>query len=253
VKWLDLFCGRGCVARGLVAAGHEVIGVDIKPAPNYPGRFYQMDVRDLAMNVSRIFPRPRARTFMGLQVDAIWASPPCLNHTELNTPTDGKGTHPDLIKPTRKFCIESGLPYVIENVPDAPLHAPFELCGCMFGLGVNVNGTRFHLERTRIFETNFPVAPMEHFQHDQLTPVICGIGAHARNRSAAHGGRKSADFTDFVAPRLKRHRWLLGRAFGIDDHDPITCKGITDGIPPIYAQYIATELQAHLETHPWTT
>ena len=41
--------------------------------------------------------------------------------------------------------IHAGVPYVIENVPGAPLRGAFTLCGLSFGLGV---------KRHRLFESN---------------------------------------------------------------------------------------------------
>src|SRR5262245_55327660 len=114
MRVLDLFCGAGLVAVGLIEAGCEVVGVDINPSPRYPGPFLRHDALKLDLRFIRSF-------------DAIWASPPCLKHTRLHASArreeaahgHAETEHPDLIEPTRKLLIESGLPWVIENVPDA--------------------------------------------------------------------------------------------------------------------------------------
>jgi len=54
--------------------------------------------------------------------------------------------YPDLLEPTRKLLIKTGKPYIIENVPGAPLINPTILNGAFFGK---------NLRRTRLFETSF--------------------------------------------------------------------------------------------------
>lgn len=248
MKWLDLFCGAGCVADGIIAAGDEVIGVDIKPNKEwYPGRFICMDALELFQSVGShpydlISMRDGGVWAFGERIDGIWASPPCLRDTPMRHAKGAKGAaHPDLITPTRKFLQATGLPYVIENVPKAPLIDPVGLIGYFFNLGVTVNGVRYHLERPRIFETNWDLKP-PYVGYIKQRPVVCVIGSHARNRSKKYGGRGTADFVGFEGG----HRAIMGRAFGIPDERRITCKGISDGIPPAYSRYIVENF------HQWT-
>lgn len=134
-RLLDLFCGAGGAARGYHRAGFDVVGVDINPQPRYPFEFHQGD----------------AMTFPLDGFDAIHASPPCPGYSRLRHLPWLKGREwPLLIPGTRDRVSASGVPWVIENVMDAPLDGPF-LCGLMFGLPVY---------RHRRFESNaFMLAP----------------------------------------------------------------------------------------------
>lgn len=105
---------------GYHRAGFDVVGVDIEPQPYYPFPFIQGD----AMN-----PPVRIGTF-----DAIHASPPCQHYSTATAWRGNRDDHPDLVAATREMLQGFGLPYVIENVPGAPLAATYMLCGTQFGL-----------------------------------------------------------------------------------------------------------------------
>jgi DNA (cytosine-5)-methyltransferase 1 len=140
-KLLDLFCCQGGASAGYVAAGFDVVGVDIDPQPRYPFSFFRRDAIEFARRHGRHFA-------------AVHASPPCQAFT--NAQRLQGNEHPDLIGPTREVLTGLGLPYVIENVPGSPLIEPAELCGAMFGLGTY---------RHRLFETNWELATPEHPEH----------------------------------------------------------------------------------------
>lgn len=141
---IDLFCGAGGAAAGYHDAGFEVIGVDIEDQPNYPYEFVKADALE-------------AVQLIGFGADVIHASPPCQAYTTL---AKGNNNNVDkytpLIDRTRDLLIASGKPYIIENVPSAPLRDPITLCGEMFGLGVI---------RHRLFESNVLLMQPAHVPH----------------------------------------------------------------------------------------
>jgi DNA (cytosine-5)-methyltransferase 1 len=180
---------------------------------------------------------------------AIWASPPCLKDTVLSRSARREQerhgatltNHPDLIAPTRatlrRWAARTGGLYVIENVFNAPLIEPVVLNGFMFDLGVDVAGQRYHLERKRKFETNWPLTPPP-FQRRK--PVIGVYGGHARCRAASAGGRISGDF-----PGVEDKTALMRDAMGVTRY--LTGSEVSQGIPPAYATWIGAHLRSLVE------
>lgn len=116
---------------GYHLAGFDVVGVDIEPQPRYPFEFHQGDALKYLLEHWQEF-------------DALHASPPCQAHT--NAQKIRGNEHPDFIQATRAAFKLMGKPYVIENVPGAPMENPFTLCGCMF--------PELRTYRPRLFESN---------------------------------------------------------------------------------------------------
>ena len=114
--------------------------------------------------------------------------------------------------------MESGVPYVIENVPEAPLVEPVVLCGSAFFL-TTVTGLR--LRRHRAFETNWPLTAPP-CDHDPASPIISVTG---------HSGRAGRNGTGTALERRQ--------AMGIPwlSADPLA-----EAIPPAYTEYIGREL-----------
>lgn len=108
----------------------EIVGVDIKPQPRYPFTFVQAD----------------ALTYPLDGFDAIHASPPCQHYAPVTRWRGKSANHPDLVGPILSRLRAANLPWIIENVPHAPLHATVMLCGSQFGLNV---------VRHRIFQTSW--------------------------------------------------------------------------------------------------
>lgn len=123
-KVLDLFGGAGGAAYGYRLASWHVTGVDIAPQPRYAGHeFHQADALDFL-------------DAHGHEFDAVHASPPCQGYCTLTAGTNQGRQYPLLIAPVRERLTALGRPYVIENVPSAPLRPDVVLCGLTFGLKV---------------------------------------------------------------------------------------------------------------------
>lgn len=122
IKVLDLFCGVGGASVGYQRAGCEVVGVDINPQPNYPFTFVQADAIDI-LNMPEFLAR----------FDFIHASPPCQCYCKISKMHKQNGkVYPDLLPSVRELLIESGKPYVIENVPEAPIRHDLKIDGRTF-------------------------------------------------------------------------------------------------------------------------
>ena len=161
-RLLDLFSGAGGGAKGYHQAGFEVTGIDCRPQPRYPYAFVQADA--LAYLAA-----------YGHEYDAIHASPPCQKYCALRHLS--KKDHPDLIPQTRELLHRIGRPFVIENVPGAPLVSPMTLCGTMFGLRTDCGA---ELRRHRLFETNWPLMCGLKCRHYQ-SELPCTISVHGNS------------------------------------------------------------------------
>ena len=220
-RLLDLFCGAGGAAMGYHRAGFEVVGVDIAPQPNYPFEFHRADALETLDHPGIAF-----------MYSAIHASPPCQAHTAMSNRWRGSGgradEHIDLIGPTRALLLETGLPYVIENVPGARAHmrSPVVLTGEMFGLGVH---------RPRLFESNVlllvPPKP---------DPDPRSVGVYGK----AHDGRLLWERTDGSQQRAAASLEEGRVAMGIDWME---WRELAEAIPPAYAELIGHQLMAHIQ------
>jgi DNA (cytosine-5)-methyltransferase 1 len=210
MRILDLFCGAGGAAMGYARAGFEVVGVDIKPQPNYPFEFHQA-------NAFAFFDASESLPF-----DAFHASPPCQAFTAYRRKGHGVGGgYPDLVDAVRARFDDLGLPYVIENVPGAPLENPIQLCGSSFGLDVR---------RHRLFESNVPLmAPP--CAHGWQTPRF----PQATNRTNL---RRTVEVGVWRIPLEVQQQ-----AMGIDW---MTREELSEAIPPAYTEHIGAQLMAHL-------
>ncbi len=207
---LDLYCGAGGAAMGIYNAGFkDIIGVDNEFQPNYPFTFFCED----------------AVEFMdcGLDdFDFIWASPPCQAYSWSSAYRRNAGyEYADLVAITRQFLIDSGKPYIIENVVGAPLENPVTLCGTMFpGLKVF---------RHRIFESNIPLK----------VEMSCNHEGHKIKKRRWEDG----DFFT-VAGKWVGTTAEWSDAIGIDWMNK---QELAQAIPPAYSQYLAEQVYEYLQ------
>ena len=206
-RLLDLFCGAGGAGMGYHRAGFDVVGVDIKPQPNYPYEFHQADALEYLQELlDHLYPFDA--------IHAIHASPPCQAFSAYRRKGHGVGDgYPDLVSATRDLLVRSGLPFVIENVPNAPLRSPVILCGSSFDLDVR---------RHRWFESNVLIDEPP-CQHEKQTPRF----APATNRTNL---RSTVEVGVWRIPLDVQQR-----AMGIDW---MAREELSQAIPPAYTEHI---------------
>jgi DNA (cytosine-5)-methyltransferase 1 len=203
---LDLFCGAGGAAMGYARAGFDVVGVDIVAQPHYPFTF----VLDDAL----AFP------FDGF--DAVHASPPCHLFTAYRRRDDVAPDALDLIGAT---CVRLAgsppVPWVIENVPGAPLRSPVQLCGSSFGLPVR---------RHRLFESNVLLL---------VPPCFHGVQRGDFPQSSRRVNRRRTMEIGVGRIPVAQQRQGMGI-------DWMTRDELTQAIPPAYTELIGHQLMAAL-------
>ena len=214
MKLLDLFCGAGGAAMGYYRAGFdEIVGVDNRPQKNYPFTFVLGDALEYV-------------ALHGQEFDAIHASPPCQKYMQCGMMWKSRDGYPDLLPDTRAALEATGVAWVIENVPGAPMYPAFTLCGSMLGLGVR---------RHRHFES--PMVAYALIPPHKHSKPITGVYGHCHGRG---GARRSGS-----RPMLPSSKEVWAKEMGIDW---MTAAEITQAIPPAYTEFIGKQLIEHLRT-----
>lgn len=225
---LDLFCGAGGCAEGYRRAGfNPILGVDIKPQPNYPFEFVQTDALDFLWGMLY----GGRYSYDIANFDAIHASPPCQAYLNLGGVNRALGRgydHDDLIASTRALLLEAELPYVIENVADAGKHLqnPVRVCGTSFGLP---------LRRHRLFETNFPAEGVA-CEHQRFSEPRYWTGWRPK------GEHRLSTVVQVYGNAGGKHEWPA--AMGIDW---MTNDELAEAVPPDYTEHIGRYLRAECE------
>ena len=219
MRLLDLFSCAGGAGMGYARAGFEVVGVDIEAQPRYPFEFVQTDALEYLTEHAHEF-------------DAVHASPPCQAYSV--TKHSHSIEHPDLLEPTRLALEATGLPYIIENVPGAPLLDPVLLCGSMFGLKApDDDGKLLALRRHRLFESNVWLMGAGGCAHD-ATPVGGSYGGGRHRRPADRDRSRRGGYTPAVHVRAA----LLGIDWPMNQHE------LAQAIPPAYTEFLGDQLMA---------
>jgi DNA (cytosine-5)-methyltransferase 1 len=219
-RLLDLFCGGGGIAAGYHRGGFgEIVGVDLVRQPGYPFPFVLAD----------------ALTFPLEGFDAVHASPPCKRFTSAaNRGRDALhlfDPHPDCLAPTLRRFAALTVPWVVENVPGAPMPAgSVRLCGSAFGLEVR---------RHRLFASNVA-----------LTGVPCRHGEQSGRFQSLDWERRRRGLPASVVGVYGNLQggsdsWELRQeAMGIDW---LEGPALNQAIPPAYGEHLGRQLVEVLE------
>ena len=216
-RLLDLFSGAGGCARGYQQAGFYVVGVDHKPQPRYAGdEFYEADA--LAV-LDFLLAGNEWQGYLLADFDAIHASPPCQFGSK--TQRIQGNDHPNHIERVRELLDATGLPYLIENVPDAYpwMRSPIRLEGQAFGLNTH---------RPRLFEANWAL------EAPPLIPAPPRQAKMGRKPKPGEAIQVVGHFTDVEAAREAM------------DIDWMTRDELAQAIPPAYTEYVGSQLLAEI-------
>jgi DNA (cytosine-5)-methyltransferase 1 len=215
----DVFCGAGGAAKGYQRSGFQVVGIDNKPQKHYCGdRFIKMDaIEFLDAYLAGKFPRAAA----------FHASPPCQGYMIAGRIPSVGHAHIDtlkLVEPVRERLIATGKPFIIENVPGAPLQNYFQLSGMMFQLKV----IRKRLFEVHGFEIGLLPSPQT-FRNCRTAGYI----PYAKGES--HKGSN-----------LKQI-WTKPRVAGAMGIDWMLLKEMNQAIPPAYTEFIGKYLMQEVK------
>lgn len=217
-RLLDLFCGAGGCAVGYHRAGFDVTGVDVRPQPRYPFPFVQADALQ--------YLREHGQNF-----DAVHASPPCQRYSIATNCRGSANRHPDLAGVTIGLLRSGGRPWVVENVPGAPLGPSLLLCGLMFGLRVF---------RHRLFATSHLILAPEHPSHAGkrigVGGMVCAAGHGAQSTGWGNRSRR--------VPADHRTKAAWSAAMQIDW---MVRDELAQAIPPAYTEYVGRQLRRVVE------
>lgn len=213
---LDLFCGAGGISMGIHLAleekgiPHEITGIDIEDQPDYPFNFMKKDIIKLKLDNIKDY-------------DFYHASPPCQRFSTVTrcavlreqrrgnpdyAPEKLDEKYPNHIPFIRNLLLETGKPFVLENVIGAPLRKNLILCGTMFNLQV-LRHRKFEIHSFTCYQPSHP-------KHDGKFIYVC---TKQQNK--------------------EENLEVCKKAMGIDWMTDFASLG--EAIPPAYSKYIMSE------------
>lgn len=228
-RLLDLFACAGVGGDGYASAGFDVTAVDMDPRPlkHNPHNPIHADALEVL----------RDRAFVE-SFDVIHASPPCQAYSI--TKHTHSTEHPDLLGPVLELLRTYDVPWIVENVPGAPMPGALVLCGSEFGLSAYDPATEstVTLKRHRLFLASFDLwgAGGCTCAADRAAGRIAGVygGGSTDQHHARHVRR--GGYTP--APDVARE--LLGVT------RPVPWKYLTQCIPPAYTRHLGEQARAVL-------
>jgi DNA (cytosine-5)-methyltransferase 1 len=210
-RLLDAFCCEGGCSTGYQRAGFDVVGIDKDPQPRYPFEFIQADAMEVLADTAFL------DTF-----DVIAASPPCQSYSAALKHM--AAPQPMLIDAVREAL--RGRMYVIENAPGSPIPTQSDLFGT-HGIQLCGTGLGLRVYRHRLFESSVP-----------LVGVSCAHRLPAMNPHNQVG-------RDYIYAEFGRGdpEVVWRREMGVEW---MTKQGGRESIPPVFTQFIGTQLLDHL-------
>jgi DNA (cytosine-5)-methyltransferase 1 len=226
LRVLDLFCCEGGASEGYRRAGFLPYGVDSDtralrryPFPKHHGDALAV-MRTLLTGGAVDFTHPDGTVEWLTLTDfvVLAGSPPCQPYSRTRTMpgAGGAAKFPALVPDVRELFTATGLPYVIENVPGAPMVNPVMLCGRAYGLAS---------ARHRLFESNV-----------WLMSAGCACGRDSGIPICGHGVPSSYRRRTGRSPDLPERRAAIGAP------EWMTRDGLRESIPPAFTQHIGAQL-----------
>lgn len=214
-KLLDLFCGVGGAGEGYQRAGFEVTGVDNIEQPNNPHKFILDDALEYLIKY-------------GNNYDVIHASPPCQLYSVSTYQFRKKGkVYPNLIPPLKEVLDKLEKPYIIENVPLAPIRSDVVFKGYVFGLKVI---------RERKFELGNGLFILQQEMYKTNKQVKKGDFVTVAGKGSLKSHKNDHDFKHSKGSILENWRFALGIPWAK------TYKELANAIPPAYTEYIGQQI-----------